>query len=943
MAIETSPGSDGCYFSYWPQSNSIYLADQAGNAVGPLVPGSSGQIQNAQCSIAGSRSYASVGPDGELNVGISVTFTNAMSQGTKPLWSAALDGVDGSGWVKNIGGYYCVRVCSSAAQPVPNPESFAPSTRTGINESFVFDFSDANGATDIDTAAVLINGGLDSRDACHLAIDPQAAGGSGVAYFVTDPGPGGQVTIAAIFPGNAATFGSNNQCEIRGETLSLVRFGAILRVSVSITMKGAGAKQIYMAAQDLQGGNSGWANRGAWTAPTAFNSISLLKPGCQNAAACTEYSGLTLSVSNPSQPTLEIGQIVLTNVTRDIVSIEYTQVVLEARRVPSCDNRTAGESTGSPAAGAFIENVWTQPPLDIYYQTVRIPLSTPSNPAPTITRLLSIPLYGPGHYYFRLSFRVLARYNNGSSGPINAVHAIDSNCVKAGFAPEITGIRDDATGLKDEIERGSAGPYLQIYGNNVQGTFVPSGSSISPNTGISQWATTGVYPASGQVNLSYSVQSSAPTGQRSVTLTNAIGPSPPWSIWITDPSPQITSIVPNRSWQPGETVTVQIEGKGFGSNPRVSLRASNSGTAECLGSEFVQIIGPPQGTARDSQIVFTKSVPETSQGCAFDIEITSSGLMGQFFSGNQSSPKKQEVTVGGIVNGTRPNRLITFIVHGLSDSPFSFTDLRDNLRRQQGWRLNEFPFRIVDAEFYLPECVSIEAGARRLALHINARVSQDFLPGDRIAFIAHSMGGLIVRQMLAENLLSSSAPPVAGLVTLGTPHLGYPYEFIDAQAKCAVQTQQMRSYLRTGLPLGPSTLSPFLLSLRQNWSIAKVGGKWFAAGGSSCSNSSRNVFGIPSHLQNGCRVNSPRSDGVVCLDSSTLIYPSAAMDPTHVFSDGNYEYQHANSVGLYVGANVLCGDPLPGQARKQSLTNPPADPPADVTLFNQIVGFLNAL
>jgi hypothetical protein len=38
-----------------------------------------------------------IGVDGELSVGLSVTFKTAMPAGTKPLWSAALDGVDSSG------------------------------------------------------------------------------------------------------------------------------------------------------------------------------------------------------------------------------------------------------------------------------------------------------------------------------------------------------------------------------------------------------------------------------------------------------------------------------------------------------------------------------------------------------------------------------------------------------------------------------------------------------------------------------------------------------------------------------------------------------------------------------------------------------------------------------------------------------------------------------
>lgn len=387
-----------------------------------------------------------------------------------------------------------------------------------------------------------------------------------------------------------------------------------------------------------------------------------------------------------------------------------------------------------------------------------------------------------------------------------------------------------------------------------------------------------------------------------ITLSNSIGASPPWSLWITDPSPQITSVTPDRPWQPGETVTVQINGKGFGSNPRVSLRASNGETVPCLGSEIVSIIGPPQGTARDSQIVISKSIPVDSSGCAFDMEITSSGLSGQFFQGNKSSPKGQAVVTRGVVLTQARNRTVTFIVHGISDSKCSCVNLRDNLRRETGWKgIN--PLRVVDAESNFPDCASIEIGAIRLANHV---LAHPFEAGDRIAFVGHSMGGLIIRKMLADNRLPPTAPPVVGLVTHGTPHLGYPYLPIDGDVKCSIRAQEMESDLASGYTLNPPTLSPFLFSLRQSWTIDKVGGKWFAAGGTACAVDFRFVPGLPL-VRNGCRVDSPHSDSVVCLDSSTLIYPFAAMTPTSVFSDGANEYQHGASVGLFIGAEV---DPI---------------------------------
>ncbi len=124
-------------------------------------------------------------------------------EGTKPLWSAALDRVDSSGWVQNSGEIYCVRACT-ATNFAPVVQPVTPEQRTGAVERFPFDFSDGNGASDISNALVLTNGGPDSRDACLLSIDPLADFGKGGAYFVTDRGPGLVVTVDALFPGNAA-------------------------------------------------------------------------------------------------------------------------------------------------------------------------------------------------------------------------------------------------------------------------------------------------------------------------------------------------------------------------------------------------------------------------------------------------------------------------------------------------------------------------------------------------------------------------------------------------------------------------------------------------------------------------------------------------------------------------------------------------------------------
>ena len=76
-----------------------------------------------------------------------------------------------------------------------------------------------------------------------------------------------------------------------------------------------------------------------------------------------------------------------------------------------------------------------------------------------------------------------------------------------------------------------------------------------------------------------------------------------------------------------------------------------------------------------------------------------------------------------------------------------------------------------------------------------------------------------------------------------------------------------------------------------------------------------------------------------------LSYPDnpLLMTPNEVFTDPNRRFQHGENVGLYIGGNVLCGNPPFGLPQNLSLTNPPDSPPADAALFNQIVRFYYAL
>jgi hypothetical protein len=338
MAVESSPGADLCYLSYWPSQNLIYLVGPAGEPVQSVTPGANGIAQNSRCSVSGRSSFASAGIDGEVNVGVSLTFNGSFPEGTKPLWSAAIDGDENSGWVQLADEVYCVRACSAGSNGPPFPQPFAPASRNAGFESFSFDISDPDGASDVATIQVLINEGLASANACNFSFDTQAPNGAGVLYLVDDPGNGQAVTIQWVQPGSPVVV-SNSRCSISGTDVFATRAGTTVSLQVGITLLAAGEKNIYVGAQDRNAGNSGWFDRGDWASAVASAAVSSVIPTCVNAAACTGYHLIIMS-SNPSAPAMS-GEFSIRSV--GVAPITYRNIFVNHYRTSSCSSVPTGE------------------------------------------------------------------------------------------------------------------------------------------------------------------------------------------------------------------------------------------------------------------------------------------------------------------------------------------------------------------------------------------------------------------------------------------------------------------------------------------------------------------------------------------------------------------------------------------------------------------------
>ena len=127
-------------------------------------------------------------------------------------------------------------------------------------QPFVFRFSDSRGYADLDVVNVLINNVLDARNSCYLAYSRS----SGVLYLVADDG-------ATLLPLklNGSGSVSNHQCAVLGVESSASGSGNVLTLTLNVMFleSSPGNKIVYLAARDLQGGNSGWQALGVWTMP----------------------------------------------------------------------------------------------------------------------------------------------------------------------------------------------------------------------------------------------------------------------------------------------------------------------------------------------------------------------------------------------------------------------------------------------------------------------------------------------------------------------------------------------------------------------------------------------------------------------------------------------------------------------------------------------------
>jgi len=146
---------------------------------------------------------------------------------------------------------------------VPAPMEVSPASGSGANATLTLTFNDPRGWQDLDVVDVLVNSVLDGREACYLAYSRT----NGVLYLVNDAGTGLSPGLA---PGASGSL-SNSQCTVAGPGSSAAGSGNTLTLTLALSFSSsfAGNQVEYLAARDLEGGNSGWQALGTWNVPGA--------------------------------------------------------------------------------------------------------------------------------------------------------------------------------------------------------------------------------------------------------------------------------------------------------------------------------------------------------------------------------------------------------------------------------------------------------------------------------------------------------------------------------------------------------------------------------------------------------------------------------------------------------------------------------------------------
>jgi hypothetical protein len=248
-------GNYAVYLQYLPDTNTLNLRNDGHSAWTGGTVGSATILQNLQGTI--DLSLVSVSTSGNsLTLTVPVFFKSAFT-GTKNCYMLGVDsGGERSDW-ETMGTWTINQ----------NPVNLAvsPNSGSGGTPTFVIDWSDSDGSSDLTTLYFLINTSINGANAAYLQYLPA----SNTLNLRNDAGnawSGGTIGSSTIL--------QNSQVVVDLSGVSATTVGSFTRrLSAALKFKEGftGNKNLYMLAIDLDGNRSDWQDMGDWGAVRGTN------------------------------------------------------------------------------------------------------------------------------------------------------------------------------------------------------------------------------------------------------------------------------------------------------------------------------------------------------------------------------------------------------------------------------------------------------------------------------------------------------------------------------------------------------------------------------------------------------------------------------------------------------------------------------------------------
>jgi hypothetical protein len=250
-------GVGSCLLYLIRPSNTLYLYSNVSESwLAPVTLGTSATLGNGLCSINVPSSGVTLSGTG-LVLSLPVTFTTQFS-GQKNIYMYDASGAINSGW-QTMGTW----TVPATAGPAVSVVSVTPSSGSGLQQTFTFQYSDSSGATDLTQVWLWFNTGLtlsQEGNSCLLYLDRA----SNQLFLYNDAGSG---WLASATVGASTTLG-NSQCSVDMRSAGVTLSGTNLTLGLGITFSAgfAGAKNIYANGLGTSL-SSGWQTMGTWTVP----------------------------------------------------------------------------------------------------------------------------------------------------------------------------------------------------------------------------------------------------------------------------------------------------------------------------------------------------------------------------------------------------------------------------------------------------------------------------------------------------------------------------------------------------------------------------------------------------------------------------------------------------------------------------------------------------